>query len=106
MARYIDADALLEELNFIEPDEEWYESDHAVWLDCRMDVIHAPTADVAEVKHGEWIYHECVSSYDGATSGYSCSECCAFVDEEIFELDEFHKKHCGNCGAKMDGNGD
>ena len=60
-----------------------------------------PTADVVEVKHGEWIYHECVSSYEGAISGYSCSVCSAFVNEEVFESDEFHKEYCGNCGAKM-----
>jgi hypothetical protein len=52
---------------------------------------------------GEWIYHECVSSYDGAISGYSCSECCIFVDEEMFDSDEFHKSFCGNCGAHMKG---
>lgn len=62
-----------------------------------------PTADVVEVRHGEWLYHECVSSYDGAISGYSCSHCGVFVDEEEFENDKFHKKFCGNCGAKMDG---
>ncbi|WP_458398429.1 hypothetical protein [Anaerotignum sp.] len=68
-----------------------------------IDVLYAPTADVAPVVHGEWIYHECVSSCDGAISGYSCSKCCAFVDEEVFDVDEFHKDFCGNCGAKMDG---
>lgn len=50
---------------------------------------------------GEWIYHECVSSYNGAKSGYSCSCCSAFVDENIFDMDEFHKGYCGNCGAKL-----
>lgn len=67
------------------------------------DMSKIPTADVVEVKHGEWIYHECVSSYEGATSGYSCSECCAFVDELEVDTDSFHKEYCGNCGAKMDG---
>lgn len=52
---------------------------------------------------GEWIYHECVSSYDGAISGYSCSQCCAFVNEDIFDMDEFHKDFCGGCGADMRG---
>ena len=52
---------------------------------------------------GEWIYHECVSSYDGAKSGYSCSRCNAFIDENVFDTDEFHKGYCGNCGAKMKG---
>ena len=67
------------------------------WLDSQ------PIADVVEVVHGEWIYHETVASYDGTKSGYSCSECCSFVDEEIFDSDEFHKSFCGCCGAKMDG---
>ncbi len=72
--------------------------------DHAKDFIAAiPAADVVEVRHGEWIYHECVSSHDGAISGYSCSECCIFVDEEMFDSDEFHKDFCGHCGAKMDG---
>lgn len=53
------------------------------------------------VPQGEWIYHECVSSYDGTISGYSCSNCSAFVDEDIFDTNEFHKTFCGNCGARM-----
>ena len=61
------------------------------------------TVDAVEVVHGEWIYHECVSSHDGTISGYSCSKCCAFVNEEIFDMDEFNKDFCGRCGAKMDG---
>ena len=66
-------------------------------------IMDAPTVDAVEVVHGRWIYHECVSSYDGAISGYSCSKCNAFVNEEVFDNDEFHKDFCGNCGAKMDG---
>ena len=66
------------------------------------EISKMPTADVVEVKHGEWKYYECVSSYDGTISGYACSVCNAFVDDEYFETEEFHKKFCGNCGAKMD----
>jgi hypothetical protein len=58
---------------------------------------------VVEVRRGEWKYYECVSSYDGTISGYACSVCNAFVEDEDFEAEEFHKKFCGNCGAKMDG---
>jgi hypothetical protein len=65
--------------------------------------VHLYEAGYRKQSEGEWIYHECVSSYDGAKSGYSCSKCSAFVDEEVFDTDEFHKKHCGNCGAKMKG---
>lgn len=46
------------------------------------------TADVAEVKHGEWVHGECVSH---------CSEC-------GFETyPENITPYCPNCGARMDG---
>lgn len=65
-------------------------------------VRYAPTLDYKDlVPQGEWVYHECVSSHDGTTSGYSCSNCSAFVDEDIFDTDEFHETFCGNCGARM-----
>ncbi len=66
-------------------------------------IMAAPSVDVAEAKHGKWIYHECVASHEGTISGYSCSVCSAAVNEDVFDTDEFHKKRCGNCGAKMDG---
>ena len=67
-------------------------------------IAKIPAADMAEVRHGEWIYHECVSTGDGMVSGYSCSECCTFVREEMFEeFEDFYKDYCGHCGAKMDG---
>ncbi len=76
--------------------------DDIVMLCRAVDMI--PAADVEEVKHGEWIYHECVASHEGTISGYSCSVCSAAVDEDVFDTDEFHKNHCGYCGAKMGGN--
>ena len=57
-----------------------------------------------KVEQGEWIYHESIVTDDGLISGYSCSVCNALVNEEIFDTDEFHKNHCGNCGSKMKGN--
>ena len=42
MARAIDADILLQNFDDMEPYEE-YESEHDLWLDMRMEVIHAPT---------------------------------------------------------------
>jgi hypothetical protein len=74
-------------------------------LDYFIDEHHSVNRfiDVVPEVHGRWIYHECVASCDGAISGYSCSECNAFADEEIFDMDEFHKDFCGNCGARMDG---
>lgn len=69
-----------------------------------LDMIKTElAADVAEVRHGKWVYHESVSSYDGLKSGYACSVCSGFVNEDIFDMDEFNKAFCGACGAKMDG---
>lgn len=55
---------------------------------------------------GEWIYHECVSSYDGLLSGYSCSCCGVFIYDEVFEDTSFPNKYCPDCGAKMKGEND
>ena len=53
-----------------------------------------PTADVVEVKHGEWKWNR------GQALGeksYFCSLC---TDGES---DTGNDKYCPNCGAKMDG---
>lgn len=104
MARYIDAENLFEEIKglyvFLGGDNIFNKTGKESVL---QKIDEQPTADVVEVKRGEWIYHECVSSYDGAKSGYSCSVCSAFVNDEVFESDGFHKDFCGHCGADMRG---
>ena len=50
-------------------------------------ILKIPAADVAPVRHGQWLL-------DG-----SCSECLANPLTT-------HKKYCPNCGAKMDGGAD
>lgn len=92
MSRYIDADVLKEKL----PHD----------VDLFMQVIGArhcidetPTADVAEVKHGEWL----------ATDKFmvdKCSECGAEIDWEAlynYDFDPDEIKCCYHCGAKMYG---
>lgn len=65
----------------------------------REDLDKLPTADVEEVKHGEWLEHE-VMFYDGdfrseyPKKGYKCSECGRVM---------WVKEPYCNCGAKMDG---
>ena len=89
MSRYIDADKLLKGYE----DHELI-STHLIW--------NAPTADVVEVRHGEWIYGESEEGHDG----YRCSECGEFIPWEYDEYDiDFIKKvhYCPNCGARMDG---
>ena len=46
-----------------------------------------PTADVVEVKHGEW-------KWDDRFSDYTCSLC--------HNWDLTTPNYCSNCGAKMD----
>lgn len=51
------------------------------------DVSKIPTADVAEVKHGEW-------KWDERFSDYTCSLC--------HDWDLKTPNYCSNCGTKMD----
>ena len=107
MAEYIEREATLNVLRNLGSRD--YRREKGTIADAMKMIMHSaytPTADVAEVKHGKWIYHECVLSYDGTISGHSCSVCKAFVNEETFDNDTFYKKYCGNCGARMDGDGE
>lgn len=66
-----------------------------------IDVVYdIPTADVEEVKHGEWIG---VADYgNGNCIGY-CSVCgTTHKAENASELKCF-QRYCKWCGAKMDG---
>lgn len=56
-------------------------------------ILNAPTADVAEVKHGEWLKHY--------QSGVTVSE--GFVSSCCDMWNERKTPYCPNCGARMDG---
>lgn len=58
-----------------------------------------PTADVAEVRHGKWIY---VDS-DLGWREYECSVCHTYC---VFDVSEKSHNFCGHCGARMDGDED
>lgn len=97
MARYIDADKLMESMrNGLFPNEK---------IETPFDVLRAieqtPTADVVEVKHGEWISPRPSGGYD-----FYCS-CCkefAITYEDSNYREQYHlTDYCPNCGAKMDG---
>lgn len=78
------------------------------WIIEYMENEPAPTADVQEVKHGEWKPIFMIVAYEHAGKtfdlrGIKCSEC---GEEMIYELKEsFQPKpnYCPNCGARMDG---
>lgn len=83
MARYIDADKI--EFHFlplvvIAPDT----------YATRSEIDAIPTADVAEVKHGNWID---TTAYCGE---FTCSIC-----KEMCITNKY--KYCPHCGAKMGG---
>ena len=56
--------------------------------------VTLPTADVVEVRHGEWKYNE--------GGGYVCSECNCWLEDYYGATPEM-MKYCFKCGAKMDG---
>lgn len=103
MARYIDADLLIQEIKEETP-LNWTDSERELQeqLDYRIFkhmVDYQPTADVAEVRRGEWkktnsrkksYMYDC--SVCGKTA-YFCGMVCAY-------------DFCPNCGADMRGKED
>ncbi len=78
-------------------ESETYRHDY---LDHVIDIIEdIPSADVAPIRRGHWIYDQC---------DIVCSECgTAFSDEVCYMMRSdvsYHEpKHCLWCGARMDG---
>ena len=93
MSKYVNADILIDEIIFNEEDVGIIGSKEAI------DIIqNMPSADVAEVKHGEWIEEPSVFPNHPFVR---CSEC----GEEAL-LDEYgvaKSNFCPNCGADMRG---
>jgi hypothetical protein len=101
MARYIDADLLLAELEKQKGDYAFGEGNEPLMCWEVADLINdQDTADVEEVKHGEWIVaEECKiplsHGYIRTEKTYICSCCHHHFRKKM--------KFCGECGAKMDG---
>lgn len=62
-----------------------------------------PTADVAEVKHGEWNIGEFNKIRQVVV--VECSECYCVLELPMSSWGLVYH-YCPNCGAKMDGKGD
>ncbi len=99
MTEYIDRESLLREFDELEPYEE-YESEHALWLDMRMEVINAPAADVAPVVHGQWI----TEFDDLGWLKHTCTVCGYTKRTDVHV--SLGWNYCPNCGARMDGGED
>lgn len=76
MPRLIDADNLLEQI-------QWLEVDAPVFHDVWEEICSQPTVDA--VRHGHW---------EDCSNGWMCSACHHDVSKETV--------YCPNCGAKMD----
>ena len=91
MAKYYDADTLLEFVKKYTPN-----FDGETTLECvKRAILYAPTADVAEVKHGAWIQNQHCKRI------YYCSECGRHIEDgsQSQKPQEFFP-YC-HCGAKM-----
>ena len=107
MARYIDADELEKAIDDAQEDLQSRSkgSDDAWEINkpyfkglawARALLNEEPTADVAEVKHGEWTLTKTEFGWNGSEYPveYTCSVCGRKEEKE--------KPYC-HCGAKMDG---
>lgn len=69
------------------------------WKDVIAIINDYPIADVAEVRHGEWIRELIRNEKGGCVGANMICSCC----EQSSRHDEF-MKYCPNCGAQMKGN--
>ncbi len=101
MAEYIEREALIEDCkrrigekwNSKTAPVSWYHA-YAEFLD---NVERAPTADVAPVAHGRWAH---------LGGDEWCCTNCGFVISTEGSWEKPARKHCEECGARMDGDSD
>lgn len=100
MARYINTDNLINELSaacmpIYEKGITGILGDNSSIADI---INEQPTADVQEVKHGEWLK----PSNDSVDSKqWICSECKGLT-ETAYYCGHCYYNYCPNCGARMD----
>ena len=96
MAKHIDADQLIKVLRRLR--------DKGELLIGISDVMYTiddmPAADVAEVRHGEWVFKFYCGNMSGYDYGMNCSVCGKPTHRQFAEK---MPPFCPNCGAKMDG---
>lgn len=104
MAEYINREALLDFPIRANKCDKEHANEHFInGIESVLEYAeNLPTADVAPVVHGRWIYEEETLL---TLSGYRCSVCMRprWLSPDVPEA----FKYCPNCGSKMDGgNGD
>ena len=95
MARYIDVDRH----SFPTLHQKELNDYMKGWNACLKSVLQQPTADVVEVKHGEWILDKKITS----PIFLNCSLCGNTADKDIHGNYIGITPYCSMCGAKMNG---
>ena len=101
MAEYIKREALLKEFEDCKP-FNWTDTEREIQEERDYEkywdlVYEAPTADVVEVKHGQWhLLYKC------ANEGVYCSVCNKKVYKTDYANQKIKSPYCPHCGAKMD----
>ena len=102
MARYIDADKLLARIKGRHTVRYFTPTKEDLQLIDIFEIINTqPTADVVEVRHGEWLdNYEKITTLggNGVPKEYLCGYKCSLCGRT-----EIGKEPYCNCGAKMDG---
>lgn len=105
MPKYIDADALVEQLN---DDANRLQTEEAIndWQIGKRILSRASAADVAPIRHGEWHQVEVIDDDSETGVNDSAAQCsiCQDVHNSIYWARTYYN-FCPNCGAKMDDNG-
>lgn len=99
--RLIDADALVQKMADNFRQGVWDGCDCGEYHIAEDTIFEAPTIEAEPVRHGRWVFGE----MDVLGAPVNCSECGwgrPTVDPVKWLAYPGHK-HCGNCGAKMDG---
>lgn len=101
MARYIDADNLINELSaacmpIYEKGITGILGDNSSIADI---INEQPTADVQEVKHGDWLKP---GNDPIDNKQWICSECKGLT-ETAYYCGHCYYNYCPNCGTRMDG---
>lgn len=99
MNRYINADFVIEKINQVlkQKDNEKHSIAYFAFEKFKEMLEIAPTADVVEVRHGEWV--KVMNHRECSICGYNAPYKKIKAGYHLQDL----TKHCPNCGAKMDG---
>lgn len=90
MAEYIDREALLAAIR--------NDSAPLTLAMVFRHIYNATSADVVEVRHGEWLFDDGMDRYCSACGHYALTPC--------FEYKQICTPYCAYCGIKMDGGED